>query len=508
MLDKTEADICLLLEGTYPYIAGGVSTWTHELIKSQSDLTFTMVCILPPHGSTKRLYEVPKNVLSIQNLFLSQHTGLLNRRLQKAMKALFEKIEVPLLNLQTTPRLSELKKILDAFHRSTIKITSNELINSEPAWRMLTRMYSSQMGDSSFLNYFWSWRSLLGGLYTILLSKLPEAKVYHALCTGYAGLLLAKAHIEKNRPCLITEHGIYSNERKIEIASAKWLEEEKSLNLTLHESKFDKGLKEFWVDNFVGFSKLAYEAASLIITLTHQNINFQLTDGADPNKIRIIPNGVDVEKFGKIQSEKQKRPTVALIGRVVPIKDIKTFIRAVHLLRQKIPNLQAFVVGPKEEDPEYYSECLHLTERLNLKDTLTFTGKVNIVDILPKVDVIALTSISESQPLVLLEAGCAKIPAVATDVGACREILLGREDENPNLGPGGEVCPLSNPEAIASALLRLLTDKQFSIEAGENIKRRVEKFYNKKELDQTYKTIYHTLMEGTVWPALDLSCAN
>ena len=43
--ETQQADVCLLLEGTYPYISGGVSTWTHDLIRSHSDLKFALVSI-------------------------------------------------------------------------------------------------------------------------------------------------------------------------------------------------------------------------------------------------------------------------------------------------------------------------------------------------------------------------------------------------------------------------------------------------------------------------------
>ena len=45
--DPVVADVCLVLEGTYPYVEGGVSSWTHELINRQSHLTFHLVCLLP-----------------------------------------------------------------------------------------------------------------------------------------------------------------------------------------------------------------------------------------------------------------------------------------------------------------------------------------------------------------------------------------------------------------------------------------------------------------------------
>ena len=46
MNKQSEADICLILEGTYPYVAGGVSSWTHDLIRAQPDLSFHLLTLL------------------------------------------------------------------------------------------------------------------------------------------------------------------------------------------------------------------------------------------------------------------------------------------------------------------------------------------------------------------------------------------------------------------------------------------------------------------------------
>lgn len=119
------------------------------------------------------------------------------------------------------------------------------------------------------------------------------------------------------------------------------------------------------------------------------------------------------------------------------------------------------MVGPADEDARYGAECQDLVRHLGLDDCLRFTGPVAVDDYLPQLDVVVLTSISEAQPLVILEAGAAGIPSVATDVGACREMIYGSPTENPPLGPGGEVTPLANPTATAQAVARLLADREY-----------------------------------------------
>jgi glycosyltransferase involved in cell wall biosynthesis len=131
-----------------------------------------------------------------------------------------------------------------------------------------------------------------------------------------------------------------------------------------------------------------------------------------------------------------------------------------------------------------------LVNHLGIQDSFTFAGRVSISDYLGEIDVLVLTSISEAQPLAILEAGCAAIPAVATDVGACREMIYGDQRETEPLGAGGEVVPLSNPTATAHAIARLCADRSWRESAANAIRRRVELYYNKPALDAAYGELY------------------
>ncbi len=488
------ADICIILEGSYPYVTGGVSTWTHDLILSQPDLTFHLACMVAPQSKLTSKYELPANVVGVTNVELQKLPEGVESISKAQAVQLFQTLELPLLTIQHRASLRGLQTIIDAIRQPGVPLGSAVLLDSEAAWTMLIRMYLETMSESSFLNYFWTWRGTLAAIYSVLLSELPQARLYHTVCTGYAGLFLARAHLETGKPALITEHGIYTNERRIEITAASWLDDDRGVNLNIRKPRYERDLKDYWIDSFGGFSKLAYEASSKILTLYGGNQELQLLDGADRAKMMIIPNGIDYPRFAALVRDKQQRPTIALIGRVVPIKDVKTYIRACGMLKERIPNLNAYMMGPTDEDPAYTQECVALVNHLGLQDTITFTGKVKIVDYLPKIDVIVLTSISEAQPLVLLEAGAVGIPSVATDVGACREIIFGMSTEVPPLGQGGDVVSLSNPEQTAQALYRLLTDQPYYDSCSKAIKERVARYYRVTDQTKAYRDIYDSLL--------------
>ena len=205
-------------------------------------------------------------------------------------------------------------------------------------------------------------------------------------------------------------------------------------------------MRDLWISVFEGYARACYDACTAITTLYSDNQHLQLALGAEARKLRVIPNGIDISRFqGSGCASPDDRPTVALIGRVVPIKDVKTFIAAAATIRQRIANLRVLVMGPTDEDEAYFEECGQLVADFGMSDCVTFTGSVRIADLLPTIHVVVLTSLSEAQPLVLLEAGAAGIPCVATNVGACREIIEGTAGEEVTPEPGGFVTESSHP---------------------------------------------------------------
>ena len=79
-------------------------------------------------------------------------------------------------------------------------------------------------------------------------------------------------------------------------------------------------------------------------------------------------------------------------------------------------------MGNCRENPEYYQECLDLLAELKTED-VEFVGQVNIKEHLSDIDLLLLSSISEGQPLAILEGLAAGIPFVATNVGNCKALL-------------------------------------------------------------------------------------
>jgi glycosyltransferase involved in cell wall biosynthesis len=286
----------------------------------------------------------------------------------------------------------------------------------------------------------------------------------------------------------ITEHGLYVLEREIEIFNAEGIGQ----GLSREEQTF---FKDWWRRSFRAMGQLSYDLADRIVTLHEVNRQMQLSSGASAAKLEVVPNGIVPEDYVAARTIRDwsDRPfRVGLIGRVVSIKDVKTFLRAVQLASREVP-LEAYVLGPTEEEPEYYRECQELAAMLGLGDRLTFTGRVDVKTWLARLDLNVLTSVSESQPLVILEASAAGVPSVASEVGCCRELLEGRTPEDVALGPSGLITPAASPDATARAIVALARDPARHAHMADAGIQRVERFYRQEDVYAYYHQLYTDL---------------
>src|SRR5882672_11669465 len=327
-------------------------------------------------------------------------------------------------------------------------------------------------------------------MFRLLRAPVPEAALYHTVSTGWAGLVAATQRVRHDRPMLLTEHGIYSRERRMEIDQAEWIYVQRQAPMTL--SAGPGFFKELWTRLFEHLSRITYAHADRIVTIFEGNRQAQIRDGADPAKTLVVPNGINMEPLAALPrvDAAPGEFRIGFVGRVVPIKDVKTFIRAVKIVVTAHPGARAVIAGPGDEDPEYLAECQGLAVALGIAERVEFTGRVDVKQIYPRVDVLVLTSISEGLPLVILEAAAAGIPVVSTDVGACRELLEGRLPADRALGASGLVTGLADPAATARAILVLVRDPGLCEEMGRAVRAR----YQESDLIRRYREIYADLL--------------
>jgi glycosyltransferase involved in cell wall biosynthesis len=487
------ADVCLILEGTYPYVSGGVSSWIYDIIKNMKDVSFSIVYLgAYSNQNRKQHYPIPSNVVDLREYFIFDYLPYTSNKgkIGNHEKMIFREFLTNFLNGKLDG-FEDLLNIVRSNPNGVINLY--DLLYSKDNWDFSLDFYDKNLKEYPFSNFFWSWNILLMPFLSLLRIRLPKSGVYHSVSTGYAGLLASIAKISDKRPFVLTEHGIYTRERKVDILHSQWIYTRYQTESKVNDKK--DMIKELWINFFYYLSNLAYKYSDEIVSICEINKKIQIEEGASRSKIRVIPNGVDIPDLGdmfykKIDDSKQNFK-VCFVGRVVPIKDLKTFIRACGIVRQKIPNVEIEIIGPFDEDKEYFEECRNLILIDNLEDTIKFLGKVNLKEYYPKMDVVVFTSISEGQPLVILEASSYGIPVVSTDVGDCKGLLLGSTDADIKIGASGIITPLSNPDKTAEAIVRLYEDKNLYEQMSKNALTRVKKYYQKTDLIGSYRYIYN-----------------
>jgi glycosyltransferase involved in cell wall biosynthesis len=484
--DGPDADICLIVEGAYPYVVGGVSGWLQDLIVNLPEIRFAVVAIKPSAAPLPFRITPPANVVQVSEIGLAPQAAMPRGYPQAQAVAIAD----ALIEFVAVGGADALGQLIDLLGDGPRALTPGDILAHPATFARLKRHYEALLPKASFHHYFWAMRVLLGGLLAVLTAPLPRARVYHTISTGFAGLLAARATRETGRPAFITEHGIYLLERQIEVMMAEWIGDQVDTGLEMDRSVRD--LRDLWVRAFTSYATACYDACDPIVALYGENNAVQRRLGAAPDRVRVIPNGIDARRFeGQADGRDPDHPLVALLGRVVPIKDIKTFIRACAIAHAQKPHLRFVVLGPADEDPEYADECMRLVADLALGDVLTFAGRVRIEDWMAKIDLLVLTSLSEAQPLVILEGGACGIPVVAPDVGSCREMIEGRGPHDP--GHGGIVTPLVNPVATAAGICAVAGEPAVRWEMGEAMRRRVLRDYDHPTIIGAYRDLYREL---------------
>ncbi len=466
--------ICIVAEGCYPYVVGGVSSWIHSMIKSFPKIEFVVLAIISNRSqSGKFAYELPDNVMAVYETYLEdmdwgrkpkygKRTSL-NTREYRALRSLIMNENV------------DWDTIFEMFQEG--KFSIDDLLMGADFLKIVEECYQQRYPYIVFSDFLWTMRSIYLPLFLVLQTNLPDADIYHCVATGYAGVLGGMAKHFFKKGLLISEHGIYTREREEELLKAKWV----------------TGIyKNIWIDQFHKMSTLAYDRADIVTSLYAHARELQLDMGCPEDKTMITPNGIEMERLANLPGKAAEDEAYVDIGavlRVTPIKDVKTMIRAFAFAKEKNDKLRLWIMGPCDEDEEYANECFALVEALQVRDII-FTGRIDIKEYLGKMDFTILTSISEGQPLTILESYAAKKPVIATDVGNCRELIYGEGD---GCKTAGILTHIMNISEIASAILELARSPELCAEMGECGYRRLLSRYRIQHMKKTYEDIYEKI---------------
>jgi sugar transferase (PEP-CTERM/EpsH1 system associated) len=222
-----------------------------------------------------------------------------------------------------------------------------------------------------------------------------------------------------------------------------------------------------WTSRFVAVSEDAASVAREV-------------EGVPAGIVRVIHNGIDTDLFAARTPRTVLAPRRAVtVGRLSPIKDHATLLHAVRRVVDTVPTFQLDIVGDGPVKPELEARC----ESLGLCGRVHFHGyHEQVAGFLAAADFFVLPSISEGVSIALLEAMASGLPAVATDVGGNREVVV--------TGETGYLVPARAADVLAAVMVRILSDVAGLERMGRAARRRVEQQFNLRTMVQQYEQLY------------------
>ncbi|MEM4473975.1 MAG: glycosyltransferase family 4 protein, partial [Candidatus Bathyarchaeia archaeon] len=317
------------------------------------------------------------------------------------------------------------------------------------------------------------------------ISRKNEADIYEAhTVSGYRVARFLHDREMRSKPFIQVIHGVLADE---------YLESFKEQPMTARTK-----LAKLFLPHLSKLEKESAEKATLIVTISKYSFKkiVQLY-GIDREKIRIVPNGVDAQKFkpdfiSRMQTKremklKEDEKYVLFVGNLVPRKGLYLLINAAKKVFAEIKNVKVLIAGTGP----LRNSLLRYAETKGVLDRIIFLGQVKD-EILPKLynccDVVVLPSLQEGQGIALLEAQAAAKPVVACRVGGVPEIVL-----------DGETGILVQPreEELAMAMIKLLSDDNLREKMGMAGRRFVcENFTWEKCAEKMLNVYYEAINQG------------
>ncbi|MBI4379135.1 MAG: glycosyltransferase family 4 protein [Nitrospinae bacterium] len=213
------------------------------------------------------------------------------------------------------------------------------------------------------------------------------------------------------------------------------------------------------------------------------------------DKIEIIYNGIDIDDFNSDINYKDFKKefsipindtVVGTVSQFIPMKGIEFFIEAAKFILERVGNVKFMIAGKGVGNNGYEKWLKKMARDFSIEHEVIFTGyRDDIKSMIASFDIFVLASIGEAFGRVLIEAMALKKPVVATKSGGIPEIVVD--------GETGILVPVKDSKAIATAVMRLITEKETRDKMGKAGRKRVEEMFNierhVKEIEAQYLRI-------------------
>lgn len=277
---------------------------------------------------------------------------------------------------------------------------------------------------------------------------------------------------------------------------------------TFHGHVFHSYFGKAKTQLFIQAERYLASKSDRIIAISEQQKKELSQDFAicSPNKMEVIPLGIDLDKFYFNQEEKRKafrkkysiqedEIAVGIIGRIVQVKNHKMFIDAIHqVLLSTTKKIKIIIVG----DGDLRNDLMNQLDSYRISynyypenqkcETVVFTSWLTkMEEVYAGIDIVALTSLNEGTPVSLIEAQASNKPIVATNVGGVKDVCI----ENDT----ALICESEDSNAFSTQLLKLIEHDDVRFNMGLNGKKFVEKKYDKSRLVSDMRTLYYQLLK-------------
>lgn len=471
--------IAMMTEGTYPYAFGGVSVWCDQLIRGMPGHDFNLVSIVATE-SEQMVWSLPDNVASVSKVLLWGQTPAIRTpgRRDVLPVSLLRSLVDALLDTSAQAQqdfADVLRELFEFGQRGNLSAG----LASEKAVRLLSEVWADSWPDSAHaaptMHDAVTAMQLLDHSLRPLSHPPVQADLAHSVTNGLGVLPALAAKWQYDMPFIVTEHGVYLREQYLQNRNGPYRWPVKAFHLAFMRR----------------LCAVGYSEATVITPGNIYNRRWEERLGADPAHIRTVYNGVDPANFPALEDEPEA-PTISWVGRIDPIKDLETLLRAFAIVHSEIPaaRLRMFGSPPKGRD-SYLQRCRTLAAQLGLDQVATFEGRVeDIRDAYDAGSVVALSSVSEGFPYSLIEAMTCGRACVATDVGGVTEAV----------GDTGIVVPPRNPARMAEACLTLLRDHELRQRLGVAARARALENFTVDAAINTFDEIYSLIGRGGPLP--------
>jgi glycosyltransferase involved in cell wall biosynthesis len=226
-------------------------------------------------------------------------------------------------------------------------------------------------------------------------------------------------------------------------------------------------------------------------------------EGYDARRISVIPNGIDVARFGdRVEGGRLRRelgfpteaPLVAVLSRLSRLKGLEFFLEAAAKLAARFPEARFAIIGEGRVFQDgaivqsaYKRELEAYADRLGLGGRVAFTGfRLDVPELLAEMTVSVLPTLSEGLSNTVLESMAAGVPVVATDVGGNPEAV--------QHGVSGLLVPPRDSEALACAIGVLLENRELAANLGQAGRQRVVEHFSNTRMVQETERFYLSLL--------------